>query len=275
MLFAVVPYALGATPAFTTGAPSTSGMVSYWNMQGNSNDVFGSNNGTDTSVSYSTSYGKVAQGASYNGTSGYSSMGNVLGFEYNQPWSIAFWMYNKTSGVSNIISKQQGNGYYNGYGIGTQASGFPQIFLYNGAGGGGFQNNFPSAYTNTWTFIVATYDGSDTNAGIKGYTNGSLVSLTNTQNVPLSISILSTTPFQLSGRGGTGNLWTGYLDEPLIYSRVLSSTEVSQLYNLGMGETLCNVTGGPVCGGGSSSRHKVIIVSFYALPKGHATVQIA
>ena len=55
-LFAVVPCAMGATPNFQvntlSGGSLTTGLVSYWNMQGNSNDYYGSNNGTDTSVSY-------------------------------------------------------------------------------------------------------------------------------------------------------------------------------------------------------------------------------
>lgn len=43
-------------------------LVAYYKMEGNSNDAIGSNNGTDTSISYGTSHGKVTQGASFNGS---------------------------------------------------------------------------------------------------------------------------------------------------------------------------------------------------------------
>ncbi len=35
----------------------TTGLVSYYKMEGNSNDFWGTNNGTDTSVTYGTAIG--------------------------------------------------------------------------------------------------------------------------------------------------------------------------------------------------------------------------
>ena len=47
----------------------TDNLVSYWKLDGNSNDSVGSNNGSDTNITYGTSYGKINQGALFNGTS--------------------------------------------------------------------------------------------------------------------------------------------------------------------------------------------------------------
>ena len=41
---------------------SDANLVSYYKLEGNSNDSKGSNNGTDTSVDYGTAYGKFGQG---------------------------------------------------------------------------------------------------------------------------------------------------------------------------------------------------------------------
>lgn len=255
-----LPIALAFTPKFQYDplGTLTSGLVSYYNMQGNSNDYFGSNNGTDTSVTYGTAYGKVNEGGNYNGSTSYSSMGNVMAFEYTQPFSIAAWVYNNSSGASNIISKQQNTSPYAGYGIGTTSGGTLQFFLYNGSG---FVDNFPSSYIGTWTFIVATYDGSNTDAGITLYVNGASVAKSNQLNVPFTSTIVSTNPFQLSGRGGSNNLYNGYLDEIGVWNRVLTSGEISELYHSGLGQTMCNGTGGPLC------FHKVILISFNFKPE--------
>ena len=46
----------------------TDNLISYWKFEGNSNDSIGANNGTDTTVSYNSSYGKIGQGVNTNGT---------------------------------------------------------------------------------------------------------------------------------------------------------------------------------------------------------------
>jgi hypothetical protein len=97
------------------------------------------------------------------------------------------------------------------------------------------------------------------------YVDGSLASPSGSSGSGMTASILSTTPFQLSGRGGAANLWAGYLDEVGIWSKVLSTNEITDLYNGGAGQTMCDGTGGPKC-------RKIIIISFYALPEN--TIEI-
>ncbi len=43
-------------------------LVAYWRMEGNSNDSKGSNNGTDSNITYSNANGRFGQGAAFNGT---------------------------------------------------------------------------------------------------------------------------------------------------------------------------------------------------------------
>ena len=59
-----------------SGGSLVGGLVSYYPMEGNSNDFNGSNNGADTgSPAYSTSNGKVNQGVAYVGGTSYTNIG--------------------------------------------------------------------------------------------------------------------------------------------------------------------------------------------------------
>lgn len=202
----------------------------YWQLQGSSIDNSGSQyNGTDTSVSYLPKGIKGFLKSAYFNGSAYSSMGDNLAFDYNQAWTIGTWIYNGTTIASNIISKQQNAGAYAGYGIGTDATGKLQAFIYGG-GAGSIIGTFPSAYSNGLHFVVVTYSGSNAVTGFTFYVDGVSVPVTNTSNTANTATILSTTPFQLSGRAGANNLWTGYLNETAVFSRVLSASEISQYY---------------------------------------------
>ncbi|MEK7174285.1 MAG: hypothetical protein AAB759_01355, partial [Patescibacteria group bacterium] len=52
-----------ASELYSTSFFSDSNLLNYYRFEGNSNDSKGSNNGTDTNISYSSSYGKFGQGS--------------------------------------------------------------------------------------------------------------------------------------------------------------------------------------------------------------------
>jgi hypothetical protein len=54
----------------------------------------------------------------------------------------------------------------------------------------------------------------------------------------------------------------GDIDEFGIWSKALSTNEISDLYNGGAGQTMCNGTGGPLCG-----KHKIILISLNWKPE--------
>ena len=89
----------------------------------------------------------------------------------------------------------------------------------------------------TWYHVVVT----GSRAGnMTLYINGSSdssVSITTE-----SLSSVSITNFVLGFGGGTSNYYDGALDEVAVWHRVLSSTEVTDLYNSGSGKTLSGLT---------------------------------
>ena len=96
-LLSTASYALASTAQFQvntlSGGSLTTSLISYYPMSGNSNDYYGSNNGANHSVSYSTSYGKVNQGVSIPSSSGWIGLGNDLTTPGGNSLSYAVWIY--------------------------------------------------------------------------------------------------------------------------------------------------------------------------------------
>ena len=122
----------------------------------------------------------------------------------------------------------------------------------------------PSA--NTWYFIVWSQTGTTPTL----YVNNSLVTVSGSVGAITDAGVAMTIGY---GYGGGGNQnFNGDLDEVLLYSKVLSANERTDLYNGSAGQTMCNGTGGPVCGGGNPRRREVIL-SFK--PENSITIKTA
>jgi hypothetical protein len=210
-------------------------------LNGNSTDSSGNNNnGTDTSITYSQANGKFGQGAGFNNTpSSYIGFGNVCAFDYNQAFTISCWLKNNQTASCNIISKQQNSGDFLGYGLGVNSAGTKlQYFLFRVISGlgKGFIVDFPDDYNDKIYHICVSYDGSNTQDGIKLYVDGVEVVKTSIQNTPFSsTTIVSTTAFQISGRGGANNLWKGIIDEVIVEAGAWSASEVKKYYTYAKG----------------------------------------
>jgi len=267
-LFAVVPYAMGATKMFQvntlSGGSLTTGLVSYWNMQGNSNDYYGSNNGSDTGVSYSTSYGKVNQGVSFGSTDGNQILLSTLTGNGTGALSLNLWVYVTSFATTPTL-----------FSVGGQSSHKEtQIAIYDTSGhlllnywGDQISHIVTSnaLSLNTWYMITATLTGSGNTATL--YVNGvSWGTSTPSYNISGSnASAIGALPPYTSSGGYF------YADEVGVWNKALSSQEITDLYNGGAGQTMCNGTGGPVC---STAKHKVLLISFNfnALPKNRISV---
>jgi len=220
-------------------------LQAYWRFEGNSNDSKNSNNGTDTNVTYGTSYGKFGQGASYNGTSSYTNI------PYNSTlrsmaMTLNFWIRRTQSSIStsnhyNIIGKilvtpsdwtitiPNNSGGWSGNRL--SFNWYPSGGIGNGRFGWcGFESNTNATTElpqNIWTMVTITRPSSGLAANSKMYINGSPVSVTsygttlptNNQNVNIPIC-------------GDGNYYFGAdLDDVSFFNRELTATEISDYYN--------------------------------------------
>ena len=91
--------------------------------------------------------------------------------------------------------------------------------------------------TNTWNHLVITYDGTRTASGLKFYINGTNIAKASEFDDDVTFN----TGDAVQYLGSVPALWTtdtfnGFMDEVGIWSRELSSSEVTELYNSGNGK---------------------------------------
>ncbi|MEK9180211.1 MAG: LamG domain-containing protein [Patescibacteria group bacterium] len=246
---AIVAYAV-ASELFTTTLFSDANLISYYRMEGNSNDARGSNDGSDIDVSYGSRYGKFNQGASFNGISSYITKNNPIGLPIgNGDITITGWIYftaNQSSGISGYVSwGAESSNQMAGLGFGPPGP--------NGLFWLGYINDASVSWsyaTGTWYMVSATYTASSKQ--VQFYTNGSAqgsaVTLSNTPNVG---SVFLNIGKQ---RPGNGIYLEGYADDVAIFSRVLSANEILDLYIGTLPKTLVRINDLTTNGAGKSGK---------------------
>ncbi len=221
-------------------------LVYYYKMNGNSNDEVSSNNGSDTAITYGTGNGIRNQGASFNGSTSIIALGTAIGMP--AAMSIGFWVkpsdYTHTGLMfcdwSTAAGKNDG-----WYAMNRGDLGGVIQFTWNKTGAGAgtaiYQTSSAALTDNTtWHFIVITQTG--TSAPIM-YVDGSSVGVTLAFGSPVftkpsgqGSAIGSSTDSGVAG----SEYFQGAIDELGIWTRVLTSGEVSTLYNGGTGGTLAS-----------------------------------
>lgn len=203
----------------------TDNLVSYWKLDGNSNDSKGSNNGADTAISYSVANGKIIQGAGFNGTSSLITITQSASINLDTPFSYNVWLKTTQVTTGDLMFKIATNGYSMGiYNVDQK------LFFYAASGAANELVSGGGAAVNDGIFHMATFV-SESATSRKIYLDGSLVK-TGVVNIAGS---LSSTANMLIGSNGTGEYWNGAIDEPGWWSRALNASEVSSLYAGGSG----------------------------------------
>lgn len=206
-------------------------LVSYWKLDGNSNDSKSSNNGTDTSITYSA--GNAVNTDFVQGGGFVRASASIIDFGSNSSLSpgtsdftISCWVklgvYNQYQG---LITSRGGN---KGYGISMLNDGKPEFFMGNGIGAFQFSSSVAITDTTNWHHIVMTRNGNST----YGYIDGVYVGTYNYGSV--YNTTVSGTNKMIAGRYYAdtvdGNNLTGALDDIAIFFRALSAGEVAELY---------------------------------------------
>ena len=195
-------------------------LVAYYKLDGNSNDSVGSDNGTDTSITYGSAYGKINQGASFNGSSSIYLSSNLGSFT---DITVACWIKTSQTTQGRFVEISNGPTAFEVDVISNKARSTVYTgSIYNCLGTSTINDN-------NWHLIVAVRDGSNS----KIYVDGSLETTVSCATTTI-IGIAAYTCF---GRHFTVTSvnYNGYLDEIGIWSRALSADEVSQLFNSGRG----------------------------------------
>ena len=250
-LLSTASYALASTAQFQvntlSGGSLTTSLISYYPMSGNSNDYWGTNNGTDTSVTYGTSYGKVAQGALFGGSSvitlsAYPTFGTGN-------FSIFNWVKTSVTGTRKGMVSWGGNTTNNGVNLFINTSNHLEFDLSFTVGPAGSVN----IADGNWHLVGVVNTGGSMQLYTDGSADGSAVGMSPNITTGGSKEI---------GADLSPTYMNGDIDELGIWSKVLSTTEITDLYNGGAGQTMCNGTGGPLCQ--TPRRHQIVLNPFEA-----------
>lgn len=211
----------------------TNNLVAYYKLDGNSNDSVGSNNGTDTSITYST--GKISNAAFFNATTDKIICGDTpFDFERTQAFSISLWIKINSTSVNRFpITKQEASGNYRGFSLWHTTTNVLNFALVS-TGTNKCEIQSPTITdTTNWMHVVVTYDGSSSTNGMAIWVNNSEQSKGVVSN-NLTTSILNDVQLEIGNRNAAFN-FDGGIDEIGVWSRNINSTEISQLYNGGNG----------------------------------------
>ena len=216
-------------------------LVSIWKLDGNSNDSVGSNNGTDTGISYNASYGKISQGALFNATSDKILIANEsqFDFERTQAFSVSVWLKLATlNSTKFFVTKQQASGNYTGWSLWyTYSAGVGNLdFSLVGTPANMIEVLYPTLPDNNYHLVTATYSGNSLASGVELYVDAVKQTKGTTIDTLGTTTILNNIQLELGNRNGAFNM-DGNMDEVGIWSRALSASEVTELYNGGAGLT--------------------------------------
>src|SRR6266481_77730 len=229
---------------YSTALAHDPSLISYYRLDGNSNDANGNNNGIDTSIAYSTSSGVFGQGAGFNGNSS-----SIL--LPTNPWadkttgSVSAWFYiprDATFPIGGGCCSYTFRYVFGSTSYSAGQNGNELGFRINSDGSDWWTpNNGVTAWSNLtgtwklgqWYHVTIIWDG----AHAILYQNGVPIS---TQDF-VAKSGSATAPEGL-GVNWDGNPFYGSMDDVAIFSRALTAAEVANIYHAGFSQTAPGVT---------------------------------
>lgn len=224
----------GFKPSAAAGSTLLSGLKAYYKLEDTS-DSSGSGYTLTNNNTATFNTGKVSNAGYVVGASNqYFSRATNSDLEMGGDRSFAGWVYlASTTAEMNAIAKDSASGreYRLIYNAGSTS------LKWNVFDSGGSESSVDSSFyptTGTWYFVFVSYNTTSRVAGIS-VNDGTIQSSGALGSNPT----VSSTEFDLGRRayGGYEGYWDGRLDEWGVWNRILTSTEVTCLYQSGSGTT--------------------------------------
>jgi GH25 family lysozyme M1 (1,4-beta-N-acetylmuramidase) len=193
-------------------------MVDWWPADGNANDIYGSANGTPVGGFY-YSTGHSGEAFHFDGSTALVSTGAAT---ISAPWTACMWVnYSHTpqtsaglleDGTYALKLEQKNSGTHN---VGISQTGYADS-LFNYA-----------APTGTWVHLAFVASSSNVTLYANGVNEGSL----NTNSMPLPRAYIGA-GYVISS-ATNNDFMLGSMDDLMIFSRALNSTEINAIYGAG------------------------------------------
>jgi hypothetical protein len=198
--------------------------VAFYKFENNSNDSTGSNNGTDTSITYTSGSGIIGTySADFNGSSSYISVPHSSTFNWTNNKTLSVWVkFDAVASLRGIVAKGSGSAPY-GWVLYMTSTSKIQFVQYNSLSQASTLASSFTAVTNKWYHVCVTGDGTTNKLYIDGSLNHSAVAVTATNG----------TDALVFGRlySDTNNYYhSGEIDQLRFFDRTLDGDEVFKLY---------------------------------------------
>lgn len=208
---------MAAVELFSTGLFARSSCISYYRMEGNSNDAKGSNTGVDTSMSYSAGNGKFNQGAGFNGTSSRIIPSSQTGIPSGSAnYSFVAWVKYTAAGTIVGLGVTGTNNLANVLKFGSTTT------IINYWWGNDLTATIPAIDSN-WHHVAATFDGTTRRI----YYDGASVNSDTPVGKNTTASNFKIGEFQ-------AEYWSGSLDDVAVFNVALTAQEILALYQGGV-----------------------------------------
>lgn len=212
----------------TTALFSDSALLSYWRFEGNSNDSKGSNNGTDTTVTYSTANGKYGQGAGYNGTSSKTRTANNPFSNANLATAtIVFWFKLASAPAANAHTLNI-EGWVTAW---LNTSGY--VECKSSGGDGDLVTYSTNICDGAWHHVAFKWNSTTSSELYVDNVSRGTHAPSGAPNVDST-----TRPMGIGASWQDANWFGGAIDDMAVFSKGLSATEINTLYSDATGHRL-------------------------------------
>lgn len=171
--------------------------------------------------------------ATLDGTDDDISLGDVLDFDLDEPFSIVVWSKRRvaTNGVRQLVSKCATGSTARGYLFDWENDEIHLWLISDYTSGNYLRVRTSATYTGTdWMLAAVTYDGSETAGGVKLYRDGLSVG-TSTVTDNLANTTVNSGQFRIGGRDAGVQFFDGQMGEVRVYNRAKTADEIWEMFN--------------------------------------------
>ncbi len=202
--------------------PPPPDMISWWQGEGNGDDIIGHNTVSDPGTGFGYGSGKVGQAFSFDGMQ-YATAGTPASLVITgSQVSLDGWIKPTPMNPTGLYMGRSVSG-GNDYAI-LYVNGCCSAVVKTTANGEVFVPSMFTPPTDEWTHVAMTYDG-DQHPSLRQRPGSGVAAQTGTISD-------SGAPFNIGGRGD-GLEFTGLIDEVEVFARALAESEIAAIYRAG------------------------------------------
>ena len=224
------PALLSVSAAYCDGSPPN--VLDWYRAEGNAKDAVGTNNGTWQGTPAYVN-GIVNQAFDFVGTN-YVQIPSSSTLQLSNAITIEFWYKDlgNPSWYGLVAKRSTTSPWPCNYGINVFDGGNMQVYYLDPTYGSYQILSWPSPSTNAWHHIGVTFQQvSGSSVQVQLYIDGSYKTYSIMGGV--LANTFDNSPVTIGASYPGGELFNGLIDEVTIYSRVLSSSEITALYQYG------------------------------------------